>query len=125
MTNNTTNKTILIIEDEPSLTNAYKQKLHDLYTLNIAVDASQASQILRTKVPDLIILDIMLPGGKNGYDILREIRQNPKTTKIPTIIITNLPESERETAMTEGATEYLLKTETSLDQLVQIIKKYI
>lgn len=118
-------KNILIIEDEPSLTNAYEQKLGQDYELSIAVDGPQASQALKTKVPDLILLDIMLPGGKNGYDILREIKQNPKTNKVPVIIVTNLPESERETAMAEGATEFLLKANTSLDKIVETIKKHL
>lgn len=116
---------ILIIEDEPSLNNAYEQKLGQDYVLDIAADSTQASQLLRNKTPDLILLDIMLPGGKNGYDLLREIRQNPKTSQTPVVIVTNLPESERETAMAEGATEFLLKANTSLEEIVTHIKKHL
>lgn len=116
---------ILIIEDEPSLNKAYEEKLKPEYELSFAIDGPEASQMLKKDTPDLVLLDIMLPGGKNGYDLLREIRQNPKTQKTPVIIVTNLPESERQTAMAEGATEFLLKANTSLEEIVAIIKKHL
>jgi len=74
--------------------------------------------------PDVILLDIMLAGGKNGFDVLEDIKKDPDLKKIPVIMLTNL-ESEDVIAKKIGADDYLIKANISLDQLVERVKKFL
>lgn len=118
-------KKILIIEDEANQQEAYKQRLKGKYLLDFASTGGEVLSYIAPVAPNLIILDIMLPGGKNGFDILQSLKEDPKTKKIPVIMITNLGEDERQTALDCGAAEYLTKTNIRLEQIETIIEKYI
>ncbi|MEI8232441.1 MAG: response regulator [bacterium] len=117
-------KKILIIEDESVQQQAYRLKLEKKYQLAFATTANEVLSNL-SPTPDLIILDVMLPGGKNGFDILQTLKESPKTSNIPVIMLTNLGEDEKQTALDCGATDYFTKTSTSLGKLENIIEKYI
>lgn len=113
---------ILIVEDELQLRQALITKLKELnYEVFTAADPSSAQQQVKQNLPDLILLDIILPGGENGFDFLRSLKQSKKAADIPVIIITNL-EGEEDTAKQMGAIDYLVKTDVSLDQIVAKIK---
>jgi CheY-like chemotaxis protein len=118
-------KKILIIEDDPSQQAAYKLKLASSYELTIATTGDEAAGLLQTNIPDLIILDVMLPGGQNGFDILTTIKENPTTSGIPVIMLTNLNEDQRETAINCGASEFLNKTQVGPAALETILEKYL
>ena len=74
--------------------------------------------------PDMIILDIMLPGKLNGFDVLRQLKLSPSTKGIPVIVMTNLME-EGKSALELGAIEYLLKVSVSLQDLLEKVEKYL
>jgi diguanylate cyclase len=113
---------ILLVEDDPELQAMYKRKLtYEHYSFTIAGTGKEALQALRDKKPNLILLDVMLPGGMNGFDILQEVKQNPDTATIPVIMMTNLT-SEEEQALKMGVSEYLVKADTTLDELMEKIK---
>lgn len=118
-------KHILIIEDEPIQQQAYKLKLSGKYSLSIVSNEKQMLGSLQKQIPDLIILDIMLPGGKNGFDILTELHADPKTKDIPVIVLTNLDESERHTALDLGAKEYITKTSVNVEEIEKVVEKYV
>lgn len=116
-------KKILIIEDDVILFQAYKEMFNpDSFNVINAITANQGLALIQSEKPDLIILDIMLPGGTNGFDILEKIEHNPETKKIPVIILTNL-DSEEKVATTIGAKKYLIKANSTKDQIVNAVNE--
>jgi CheY-like chemotaxis protein len=118
-------KKIMIIEDELNQQEAYKLKLAASYELVFGQTGDEVPGLLQTNMPDLIILDVMLPGGQNGFDVLNTIKEDPKTSNIPVIMLTNLGEEQKETAINCGAAEFLNKTLIGPADLEKILEKYI
>lgn len=114
-------KKILIIEDDESLLKAYRQMFKPEEIRIIGITSGQKGLALaKTEKPDLILLDIMLPGGINGFDVLEKLKADPFTKQIPVIILTNL-DSEEKVAKSIGARNYLIKSDTSKDEIVKLI----
>lgn len=118
-------KKILIVEDDQSLALAYQKKFTQV---GFEVERAENGHFGISKAaqfkPDIIILDIMLPGGMNGFDVLQQLKLSKETKDIPVIIMTNLAE-EGESALKLGATEYLLKVNITLQDLVEKVNKYL
>lgn len=118
-------KTILVIEDEGQLQEACRLKLeHEHYRVMQAATAQEATKVMQSLKPDLILLDLMLPGGQNGFDILEKLRSSERSSDIPVIVLSNL-DSEKDTVIDMGASEYLLKSNTSLEEIVERIKVHL
>lgn len=117
-------KKILFIEDEQLLNEAYKKRLCQNYQCTFAADGKAGLKQAVDHPQDLIILDIILPGGINGFDVLRELKQNQITKDIKVIVLTNL-EDEKSSALEAGAVDCLVKSNTSLDKIETIINKYL
>ncbi len=118
-------KQILIIDDDLNLHKAYQEIFdHSKYNISSATTGKQALDFITTDPPDLIILDIMLPGGMNGFDVLEMIEANPKFRPIPVIVLTNL-DSEEKTAKLIGAKKYFVKANTTKEQIVQAVSSYL
>lgn len=118
-------KNILIIEDDSTQQQAYKLKLITKYNLNFVSTGSEVQGAIESNFPDLIILDIMLPGGQNGFDVLRVLKGSDKTKSVPIIMLTNLGEEQRQTAIECGATEFFTKTDIGPEQIEDVVEKYI
>lgn len=117
--------TILIVEDDIQLQDIYKRKLtKEGYTVIVAGNAQDGLQAAKTSSPQLILLDLMLPGGQNGFDILEQIKRDPTMSHIPVVILTNL-DGEQQSAMSIGAVDYIIKANTSLDQMMEKVKLLI
>ncbi len=110
---------ILIVEDDKFISNAYKIKLEKSgFEIILATDGQEAINILKTQVPDLILLDLVMP-IKDGFATLKEIKANPEWSSIPVIVASNLGLTEDiDRAMTMGATGYIVKTDLSMSELV-------
>ena len=117
-------KKILIIEDDIVLNNAYKQKLEPLFTLISAVDGETGFTKAIGEQPDLIILDLILPGLENGLQILTKLQSNPDTKHIPVIVITNI-DNQSGPAIEMGAVDYLIKSNIDMNQVVEKINTYL
>jgi DNA-binding response OmpR family regulator len=116
---------ILIVEDDPILLRLYINTLsRSSFTVTSANNAAEAFTSLATSKPNLVILDVMLPGGKNGFDVLEEMKSNPAYATIPVIISTNL-DSEKEIAIEIGASDYIVKSNTPMEELVVKINKIL
>lgn len=112
---------ILIIEDDDAISNAYATVLEkEGYTVYKTNTGPQAFTSLSNNSINLILLDIMLPGGMNGFDILTRLKLQDQTKNIPVIVMTNL-DSEKKTALDYGATDYILKTTTDIKELLEKI----
>ena len=118
-------KKILFIEDDQALSLAYKKKFTNSgYEVEIAEDGNTGLLKAGEFKPQIIVLDIMLPGGMNGFDILKKLKQSEVVQDIPVIMMTNLAE-QGEAAKAAGAIEYLLKVNVSLQQLLEKVEKHL
>lgn len=104
------NKKVLIVEDDMALFNMYavelKIKGYDVLNVN---DGLQALPKAKDYKPDVVLLDIMLP-GMNGLNILTELKADPQTTEIPIIMLTNYgSEDNVKKALESGAADYIMK----------------
>lgn len=117
---------ILLIEDEVYLLKIYGNKLRrNNFDVSLATTGDEGLHKVITEKPDLILLDLILP-GKDGFRVLEEIKKNPETKKIPIIILSNLGQkSDIERGISLGASDYLVKADVSLPHLVEKIKKYL
>jgi len=116
-------KVILLIEDDPVLQELYLEALsRSGFVVLQALNGKKGLHLASIEKPNLILLDIMLPAGMNGFDVLKDLKANPATKKIPVIMLTNL-ESEEKTARDMGAEDYLVKANLSIDQIVNRVKK--
>lgn len=106
----TEKKNILIVDDEPINITVLMGFLKDDYRLVAATDGQQAlDRASATPKPDLILLDIMMP-GLSGYDVCRQLKGNPETHDIPVIFVSAMGETDDETNGFElGAVDYITK----------------
>lgn len=117
-------KHILIVEDDQDLVSVYRQSFEAKgYIVSTATSENDVISSLRSIVPDCILLDIMLSDKRNGFDILETIKRNPAYNAIPVILLTNL-ESEAQTASNIGANAYFVKSETSMEQILETVEKF-
>jgi PleD family two-component response regulator len=76
-------------------------------------------------VPDIILLDLIIP-GQDGFHVLGEIRKSETLRNIPVIVASNLGQKEDiERAMSLGATDYIIKTDLSMKDVLEKIEKYL
>ena len=102
--------TILVVEDEPAIVELLKVNLVDAgYGVRTAVDAETAQAALREALPDLVLLDWMLP-GQSGLALAKELRANPRTRELPIIMVTaRSEESDRVAGLEAWVDDYVTK----------------
>ena len=112
---------VLLIEDEPNIIEAISYILtKDGWTVHTHSDGETAMSKVMQHVPDLIILDVMLP-GKSGYDILRELRAQAETKNVPVMMLTARGQSkDREMATSLGATQFMTKPFSNAEVLKSV-----
>lgn len=117
---------ILLIEDDKSLIKILKKAINtDEYEIVLAVNADQGFRLAKEKNPNVIVLDVLMP-GKTGFDCLRQLKNEPKTKKIPVIILSNLGQDEEiRLAISLGASGYLVKANFTIDEVIKKITKAI
>ena len=115
---------VLIIEDDQRINKVYMAKLRvEGITTITALDGEEGLRKVYSEKPDLILLDLMLP-QKSGFEILKEIKSDPEVKDIPVIILSNLAqEKEIKAGLDLGAEDYLVKTNYSIQQVMEKIKK--
>ncbi len=101
---------ILIVEDEPSIAELIAVNLSHAGFLPVrAFQTEQASQLMKEVLPDLVVLDWMLP-GKSGVQFAKELRANERTKDIPIILLTaRSEEMDKIAGLEAGADDYLTK----------------
>jgi twitching motility two-component system response regulator PilH len=100
---------ILIVEDHPTMREAMRLVLeHEGFEINAAADGQSALTMARADPPDLMFLDMNLPGA-GGADVLQQLKSDPQTAPIRVIVITAVGEEGREFALSLGADEYFTK----------------
>lgn len=113
--------TVLIVEDEKALHDAYKLILEkEKYKVLSAFDGKEALTLLKEHKPDLILLDLRMP-KMGGLDFLRQFEDRSPQTKI--IVFSNLDtQTEIDTAYDLGADRYILKAWASPQELIKVVK---
>jgi two-component system phosphate regulon response regulator PhoB len=114
---------ILVIEDERSLVEVLSYNLErEGFEVLVALDGQDGLRQAQLKLPDLIVLDLMLP-LKPGLEVCRELRVGPRTRDIPIIMVTaKAEESDQLVGFATGADDYVTKP-YSMKVLIQRIKK--
>lgn len=117
---------ILVVEDDRFLVKAIEAKLAASgFEVGVARDGEEATDFLKKKTPDLMLLDLIMP-KKNGFEVLEDMNANPAWKKIPVIILSNLgQESDQKKGVELGAIDYVVKTKFSLQQIVDLIGKHL
>ncbi len=101
--------TILIVDDEPVNIDILAGILEDQYEILVTTDGIDALRIAEESLPDLIILDIIMP-GMDGYEVCTSLKNNPDTANIPVIFVSALTGTQEETkGLSVGAIDYITK----------------
>jgi putative two-component system response regulator len=102
--------TILVVDDTPANLDLMAGLLQDRYRVKVAISGEKALQIARSgSPPDLILLDIMMP-GLSGYEVCEQLKRDPATRSIPIIFLTAMAATENETRGLElGAVDFVTK----------------
>ncbi|MDR2543062.1 MAG: response regulator [Treponema sp.] len=107
--NDSNKNSILIVDDEEFFNDLLSNVLDEEYTIYKAYDGAAALEMADMYMPDLILLDIIMP-GMTGFDVLSTLKKTEKTQKIPVIIITGLNSvTDEEKGLTLGAADYVYK----------------
>lgn len=115
---------ILVVEDDTLISRAYQDGLERAdFVVMTAFNGKEAMEKLKLEKPDLVLLDLVMP-GKDGFQVLKEMRMNDQLSDIPVIILSNLgQESSVQKGKALGATDYLVKADVSIDEIVERIKR--
>ena len=119
-------KKILVAEDDKFLANAYRVKLTKAnYEVRMASDGEELLSVIEEFQPDLILLDLVMP-NKDGFSALSELRANPRWSRLPIIVASNLGQKEDiDKAKKLGASDYVVKSDLAMKDLVIKIASYI
>jgi len=114
---------ILVVDDEPMIVETLEMKFKEKgYTVYTATDGKAAIKEAKDKLPDLILLDVMMP-KMNGFEVLKKLKADRKTVNIPIVMLTGEKEQKD---IAEGirnqAEKYLVKPLDSDQVLIEIEK---
>lgn len=111
---------VLLIEDEPNIAEAMRFILsRDGWRVTSVDDGARAVEVLHEVRPDLVILDVMLP-GLSGFEILDAIRADPQTADLPVMMLTAKGQGrDREAATRAGADLFMTKPFSNAEMLMQ------
>ena len=112
-------KKILLVEDEDIMLNLLQRKLtQEGYDVFVARDGEEGLKIMREIMPDIVLLDIIMP-KKGGIEVMEEMQKEPKLKTLPVIIISNSGQPvELDKAKELGAKDWLIKTEFDPQEVV-------
>lgn len=119
-------KNILIIEDDAFLKDLESKKLASTgYKISTAGTMEELTKVLKEGNPDIILLDLMLP-GVDGFEILKSLKASEATRPIPVLVFSNLTNDEEISRARElGAKEFYIKSNFTLDEIAQKIESII
>lgn len=121
-------KKILIVDDEENFGRIMKMNLEQLgkYEVWVETNGADACSAAAVMKPDLILLDVMMP-GKNGFAVLEEIKRNRKTMSVPVIMLTSVTDDEAKIKAVEHFCEdYLIKpimTDALVEKIDGVLKR--
>lgn len=117
---------ILVVEDETFLRNFWENKLDPLnYEVLKAADGKKGLRLAQKEKPNLILLDIIMP-DIDGFEVLKKLKEDKKTKKIPVIILSNLGQDEEiRKGLKLGAKGFIVKSDVIPDEVEEKIIKIL
>ncbi len=114
---------ILVVEDDKFLRELICRKLiKEGYDVHEAVDGEDGLKKAKEAMPDLVLLDLILP-GIDGFEVLARIKENPKTSILPIVILSNLGQKDEvEKGLKLGAIDFLIKAHFTPEEIVEKIR---
>ena len=119
-------RTVVLIEDDRYYRLAYQDGLKEAgFDVFLAGNGKEGLKLVQSEKPDLILLDLIMP-IKNGFETLEELKMDDKLKEIPVIILSNLgQDSDIEKAKALGSTDYLIKSNFSMKEVIEKIKFHL
>jgi DNA-binding response OmpR family regulator len=117
---------ILIVEDDRFLRELIARKLrNEGYEVIEAVDGEEGLKKIKEEKPNLVLLDLILP-GIDGFEVLARAKEDPNVASIPVIILSNLGQREEiEKGLKLGAIDYLVKAHFTPGEIIEKIKNIL
>ncbi len=118
-------KTVLVVEDEPNIILSLEFLIKEAgYNVRVAIDGEEALKAVAEEVPDLLLLDIMIP-KRDGYDVCKTLRANPALKDLRIIMLAAKGlKADKEKGLALGADEYITKP-FSTRELTQKLKQHL
>lgn len=119
-------KKVLVVDDEPAVREIYNKEFsNNGFKVILAVDGKEGLLKAGEEIPDLILLDVMMP-NMSGVDTLKALKKNELTKKIPILLLTNLGEEQIiKEGFKLGADGYLLKVSYTPAQVVDECRRFL
>jgi len=116
---------IVLIEDDNILAKVIYEELEEAgFEVDRAYDGQEGLKLVRSKKPDLVLLDLILP-QKHGFDVLEELKQSPATSDIPVIVLTMLGrDDDIKKGLKLGANDYIVKSQHAIAEIVDKVDKF-
>jgi CheY-like chemotaxis protein len=116
---------VLLIEDDPDIATLYHTKLEtDGYRVTLAADGESGLEMAKAGAPDLLFLDLRLP-GMDGIQVLKALRSDPRTERLPVVILTNSSDRElRETGLDLGIREFMIKSDVTPQKVSASVRRW-
>jgi CheY-like chemotaxis protein len=117
---------LLIVEDEMSLAEMYGERFKQAgFEVDIAHEGREGLEKMAAEHPSAVLMDIVMP-GVSGTEAVEAAKANPQTKDIPFIMLTNYPDSiDLKNAMQLGAVDYIIKAESTPEQVVEKVQKLL
>jgi CheY-like chemotaxis protein len=121
-----TKKYILVAEDDKFYANVYRTKLaNEGFDVTVVENGKLALEEIGKKKPNLILLDLVMP-VMDGFETLKNIRADEGLKDLKVLVLSNLGQEEDIKKVKDlGATEYIVKSNLSIDEMMEVIKKYV
>jgi CheY-like chemotaxis protein len=118
--------TILVVDDNDAICKSLAKLLDHVGHKGYCVTSGEdALQFVKNKMPDLIILDVMMP-GMDGLEVLRRLRSEEQTKKLPVVMFSAVTDDDyRSHVLSKGATDYWVKATIGFDDLEHRLRKLL
>ena len=123
-------KTVLVVDDDAEYLNFLCIAVGTVYPVISAANGEEAIRMARTRKPDVIVMDVIMPGGKDGFTTFCDLRNDPKTSHIPVIILSSVNQVTGLSFEPESMAEHLghtpsafMEKPVSVERLLAEIKK--
>ena len=116
--------TILICDDEPSLRELMRVSLDGGYSFAEAGDTAEALELADRIRPDLVLLDVMMPGG-SGLAVIEQLRRHPQLCRTPVVVVSAFATDTDRLAATDAGADAFLGKPFDPDELVAVIEELL